>query len=95
VLQGALGLLLLAGDGQILQTERLSACGPLRGIELAEDQFHTLVALSRDAVLLELKQGPYQPTDDKDFLPQFPAEGTPAAADQEQRWRELFAGVAP
>jgi len=41
-------------------------------------------------VIFELKQGPYQPASDKDFLPQYPAEGTAAAADQERRWRALF-----
>lgn len=95
VLQGALGLLLLAGDGQILQTERLSACGPLRGIELAEDQFHTLVALEPDTVIFELKQGPYIPTTDKDFLTDFPPEGSPEALVQERLWRQWFEPVDP
>jgi cupin fold WbuC family metalloprotein len=95
VLQGSVGLLVLNGAGGVIHAQRLDAAGPTRGVELGEDQFHTLVALSRDAVLLELKQGPYRPTDDKDFLPQFPAEGTPAAANQEQRWRDLFDGVTP
>ena len=90
VLQGEIGLLLLDGDGTVIERLRLQAGGPLRGIELAEGQFHTLVALSSDAVMFELKQGPYQPASDKDFLPQFPAEGTAAAADQERRWRALF-----
>lgn len=90
VLQGAIGVLLLDEAGEVISRQRLEASGPLRGIELAEGQFHTLVALSPDAVMFELKQGPYQPTTDKDFLTCFPAEGTPAAAAQEQRWRELF-----
>lgn len=90
VLQGEIGLLLLGAQGTVLERLRLQAGGPLRGIELAEGQFHTLVALSDDAVMFELKQGPYQPTSDKDFLPQFPAEGTDAAVDQERRWRALF-----
>jgi hypothetical protein len=64
-------------------------------VELAEKQFHTLVALSSDAVLLELKQGPYQPTADKDFLPQFPQEGSAAAQVQEERWRQLFDPISP
>jgi cupin fold WbuC family metalloprotein len=93
VLQGEIGLVLLDGDGTVLETLRLQAEGPLRGIELAEGQFHTLVALRPDSVMFELKQGPYQPTSDKDFLAQFPAEGTPAAADQERDWRELFAAA--
>jgi cupin fold WbuC family metalloprotein len=81
VLQGEIGLLLLDAPGTGLERLRVQAQGPLRGIELAEGQFHTLVALSADAVMFELKQGPYQPTSDKDFLPQFPAEGTATAAE--------------
>ena len=73
VLQGAIGLLVMNDDGTILQQERLEATGPVRGIELAENQFHTLVALEPDTVMFELKQGPYQPTDDKDFLKGFPS----------------------
>lgn len=90
VLQGAIGLLLLDEAGEVISRQRLEASGPLRGVELAEGQFHTLVALSPDAVMFELKQGPYQPSADKDFLTCFPAEGTPAAKKQEQRWRDLF-----
>jgi cupin fold WbuC family metalloprotein len=90
VLQGAIGLLLLDEAGRVLRRERLDAAGPLRGIELAEGQIHTLVALSPDAVMFEIKQGPYEPTADKDFLAPFPAEGTAAAVAQERAWRALF-----
>jgi cupin fold WbuC family metalloprotein len=90
VLQGALGLLLLDDAGRVTATERLEAGGALRGIELPEGQLHTLVALVPDTVILEIKQGPYVPAADKDFLPAFPAEGTPEAAAQEAAWRGLF-----
>jgi len=53
------------------------------------------VALSRDAVLLELKQGPYEPTADKDFLAHCPLEGSEAAQHQERRWRQLFEPSRP
>ena len=91
VLQGAIGLLIFDGDGQLIERHRLSATGPLRGIELAENQFHSLVALEPDTVMFELKQGPYQPTQDKDFLSAFPDEGSEQAEDQERSWRQLFA----
>lgn len=94
VLQGEIGLVLMDGEGSVLELLHLQARGPLRGIELAEGQFHTLVALSPDAVMFELKQGPYQPTSDKDFLSKFPPEGTPEAAAQERRWRVLFEATA-
>jgi cupin fold WbuC family metalloprotein len=90
VLQGAIGLLLLDDSGMVLRLERLDAAGPLRGIELAEGQLHTLVALSPDAVMFEIKQGPYEPMADKDFMAAFPPEGTAAAAAQERAWRALF-----
>jgi hypothetical protein len=41
--------------------------------------------------MFEIKQGPYVPTADKDFLASFPLEGTPEAAAQERAWRALFA----
>ena len=91
VLQGSIGLLLFDPDGSLIQRERLDAEGPLRGIELAENQFHSLVCLRPDTVMFELKQGPYQPTDDKDFLPSFPREGDAQCADLELHWRDLFA----
>jgi cupin fold WbuC family metalloprotein len=90
VLQGAIGLLLLDDAGTVLRRERLDAAGPLRGMELAEGQVHTLVALTPDAVMFEIKQGPYDPAVDKDFLETFPAEGTAAATAQELAWRALF-----
>ena len=91
VMQGAIGLLLFDAEGRLLQQERLDARGSLRGVELAENQFHSLVALEPDTVMFELKQGPYLPTADKDFLSSFPQEGDPDAAQQEQNWRGLFA----
>ncbi|MCP9858383.1 MULTISPECIES: WbuC family cupin fold metalloprotein [unclassified Cyanobium] len=90
VLQGEVGLVLLDGGGRVLGCERISAGGPLFGIELAEGVIHTLVALSADAVLMEIKQGPYEPSADKDFLAGFPLEGSEAAAAQEKAWRALF-----
>jgi cupin fold WbuC family metalloprotein len=91
VLQGAIGLLVLDEQGQVLARERLDAAGPLRGIELPQGTLHTLVALEPDTVMFELKQGPYVPSADKDFLASFPFEGTPEAAAQERAWRALFA----
>ena len=90
VLQGATGLLLFNADGEIQQQLHLSAAGPTHGIEVEEDQFHTLVALEADSVIFELKQGPYQPAQDKDFLNGFPQEGTTQAARQESQWRDLL-----
>ena len=90
VLQGSVGLLLFDASGQVIQHERLSASGPLHGIEVAENQLHSLVALEPDSVIFELKQGPYVPSGDKDFLARYPMEGTTEAVIQERKWRDLF-----
>ncbi|MFN7677630.1 MAG: WbuC family cupin fold metalloprotein [Cyanobacteriota bacterium] len=94
VLQGAMGLLLLTDQGVERQRLRLDAAGPLRGVQLPEGVFHTLVALAPDTVMLEIKQGPYQPASDKDFLAPFPLEGTPGAQAQEWQWRQRFLSAA-
>ncbi|MFN6337521.1 MAG: WbuC family cupin fold metalloprotein [Cyanobacteriota bacterium] len=90
VLQGAMGLVLLDAQGEETDHLRLDGEGPVRGVELQEGLFHTLVALSPDTVMFEIKQGPYQPASDKDFLPMFPPEGTPEAREQEELWRRRF-----
>jgi cupin fold WbuC family metalloprotein len=90
VLQGAMGLLLLDEQGEVMQQLRLDPQGPVRGVELQEGFFHTLVALTPDTVMFEIKQGPYQPASDKDFLAAFPVEGTPEARAQETIWRQRF-----
>ena len=92
VLQGTVGLLLFNSEGDIQQLLHLSTKGPTHGIDVTEDQFHTLVALEADSVIFELKQGPYQPAQDKDFLNGFPQEGTTEAARQESQWRDLLSG---
>lgn len=90
VLKGSIGLLVLNKAGEVLQRERLEANGEVRGVQLAEGEFHTLVALEADSVMFEIKQGPYQPLADKDFLTVFPREGTPEAQQQEWLWRCYF-----
>lgn len=87
VLQGTLGIAILDDRGEILRWEQVSAQGPIRGMELAEGTYHTLVALDPDTVILELKEGPYNPSTDKDFLTNFPLEGTSAAQELVEYWQ--------
>ncbi len=93
VLQGSLGLLVLDGNGEVREQVRLDAEGPVRGVDLQEGTYHTLVALAPDTVMFEIKQGPYEPTRDKDFFTRFPPEGTPEAVAQEAAWRQRFASM--
>jgi cupin fold WbuC family metalloprotein len=91
VVQGELGIIILDENAQIIHKERVSANGPTHGVELPEGTYHTLVALAPDTVILELKEGPYDPSTDKEFLNAFPAEGTPAAAQLVETWQGYFA----
>jgi len=90
VLQGAIGILILDESGEVIHTEKISATGTTRGVELAEGIFHTLIALEPDTVMFELKEGPYKPMSDKDFLQQFPTENTPEAKQWVQTWQGYF-----
>lgn len=90
VVQGELGMIILDAQGEILSIERVGANGSTRGVELAEGVYHTLVALAPDTVILELKEGPYEPSTDKEFLEIFPAEGTVAAKELVSCWQSYF-----
>jgi cupin fold WbuC family metalloprotein len=51
---------------------------PLKGIYAAEVSartYHTIICLEPDSAIYELKDGPYDPSDDKHFAPWAPREG--------------------
>lgn len=89
-LQGKIGVLLFDEDGQIIHQETLGPQETNYGIEIAEGTFHSLIALAPNTVMFELKEGPYVPASDKDFLSHFPPEGTSAAQEQVKTWEALF-----
>ena len=49
------------------------------GVQLAPGDWHTVVALAENSVLLELKAGPFDPGGAKEMAPWSPEEGTPEA----------------
>jgi cupin fold WbuC family metalloprotein len=74
-LQGTIVLLLFDKGGRIQERLELSPAGPFTGIEIQPDTWHTIFPLNNDAVFLEIKEGPYNPSDPIDFAPWTPAEG--------------------
>lgn len=90
VCQGELGIITMDESGQIIHKELVSANGAVRGIELPEGTDRTLVALTPDTVILELKEGPYDASTDKEFLDAFPAEGAEAAKQMVKFWEGCF-----
>ncbi len=89
-LQGKLGLLVMNEQGEIVDQECIIAQGSVQGVELAEGFFHTLVVLEPNTVILELKEGPYNPVTDKEFLSMFPEEGTSESKTLIQTWESRF-----
>jgi cupin fold WbuC family metalloprotein len=90
VCQGALGMLVMGDRGEIVATELVSAGGAVWAIELPEATYHTIVALAPDTIILELKEGPYDSRTDKEFLDEFPTEGTDAAKQLVTEWEKFF-----
>lgn len=43
--------------------------------EVAARTYHTIICLEPDSIIYELKDGPYDPADDKNFAPWAPKEG--------------------
>ena len=48
-------------------------------VELEPDTWHTVVALESGCILLEVKAGPFDPSQPKDIASWAPEEGTPQA----------------
>lgn len=51
------------------------------GVEIALRSWHSLVCLENDTVLYELKDGPYDENNAKEFAPWAPLENTPESID--------------
>ena len=64
-------------------------------VEVPGGAWHTVFALAPDAVLFEVKPGPYRPLVEKDFAPWAPREGTPEAADALRSWERMVRASAP
>lgn len=93
LLHGRLAFLLFDDRGTITACHLLGDNG-LFGVDVAPGLYHSIVALSAQAICYEVKPGPYAPTTDKDFAPFAPREGTQEAAtylaDLEQRIQSLL-----
>lgn len=74
-LRGTVCLIIFNKEGTILEKLSLSQGETLNAIELEADTWHTIFPLTEDAVILEVKEGPFEPTQESDFASWAPAEG--------------------
>lgn len=81
-IRGMFALVLFDGHGSVERVERFGTEGRCAnaGVEVAPGTWHTIVALTPEAVLLELKGGPFLPGAAKEPASWAPDEGTDAAA---------------
>lgn len=80
VLQGTVGFLVFAATGAVRSAHRLAAgqAGSCL-VDIEPGVWHTIVPLTEDALVLEIKRGPYHAAADKVFAPWAPAEESPEA----------------
>jgi hypothetical protein len=63
----------------VVERVELRADGGPWLVDLDAAAWHSLTALEDNSLLVETKQGPFQPVDDNDWADWAPAEGAPAA----------------
>ena len=74
VVEGELDILFFSDDGDVENRVTLTARGETNGIEIPPNTWHATVCHS-PVVFMEVKQGPYEVTDDKGFASWSPEEG--------------------
>lgn len=79
VLGGHAAVLMFDNAGRVTERTELQAGGETQVAELPPGVWHSLVALTPNTVLFEVKPGPYRPTGENDFATWAPKEGAPGA----------------
>lgn len=80
-LRGSVVLIIFDAQGMVLEKTVITPGNALSGIEMKPGTYHTIATLSDEAVILEVKEGPFIPTAESDFASWAPAEGEAAVAE--------------
>ena len=81
VLSGAIRYITFNDDGEVLQQIELKAQSAQIGVDTAGGIYHCFIALEPDTVLFEVKPGPYEAANDKEFAPWAPEEYSEGAGE--------------
>lgn len=73
--QGSAALVTFDDSGRILERTVLGPGDTASGAEMSPDVWHTIYPIGESAVILEVKEGPYTPTEEEDFASWAPKEG--------------------
>jgi len=80
ILRGRILVVCFDQTGNITDYVELNPATGNFGLEITPGSYHTLIALQSGSVLYELKDGPYDASNDKQFAPWAPEEDTPEVA---------------
>lgn len=94
VLQGKLGMLVFDDNGLVTERYELSP-EKMPVLEHPIANWHACVVLEPQTVFIEVKQGPFVPTEPANFAQWAPAEGTPEAPAFEQWYHSANIGDQP
>lgn len=78
-LKGSAAILRFDDQGEIVEAVRIDAAGPVFQVEIPPRTWHTVMALSPEAVLYEIIEGQYDPQTHKKFAAFAPPEGSDEA----------------
>lgn len=62
------------GNGRCIETVELSSSGPVMAMNIPANLWHTIRVLESGTVILEMKDGPYEPIGSEDILEQMKSE---------------------
>jgi cupin fold WbuC family metalloprotein len=75
VLKGEVGILLFDYTGVVTKRMELSLTASIRGVEIGPKTWHTTFPLSEEAVIMEIKEGPFIPIEPGSYATWAPVEG--------------------
>ncbi|NOI18058.1 cupin fold metalloprotein, WbuC family [Vibrio coralliilyticus] len=81
VLKGAVGLVIFDDDGMIIDKDTLTPGDSISGLELKPNTWHTVYPVSDEAIIIEIKEGPYNPETAANFATWAPMETDSSAKD--------------
>ncbi len=86
ILTGRLLVIFFDDKGIIIDHVILDREAGVFGVEIAPGEWHSATGLTEGTVAYEIKDGPYDPADDKNFAPWAPPENDPEAVNYMERW---------
>lgn len=93
--RGVMALVTFNEQGKVIEVRRFGADknekGLGIGVELSAKTWHTVIALEPGCILLEVKEGPFNPDLPKDLATWAPDEGTEAVNDYLNQLMEIVA----